>query len=355
MKLSRRGFSAMLILCAAIAGCNNESDKMKTVAPVKVNTLTIGGEDQAGSAISYSGTITANKTIDLSFQVSGTVLNIPVSSGQYVTKGQLIAAVDETVYRNQYNAQQAQANLARENSLRVAEVFKKGSIAEIKMIEAKSNAEQASSAAKATYQNILHARLYAPQSGYIGEKRIESGATAAPGVPVVQLLDISQVKVNIAIPEAEINQFKKGDQAAVTIQALQNLKLEGKVDEVAVSSAQGIPTYTVKVLLSNGNNKLKPGMVCTILFNNKKKDSGKDEAGQEPIVVPVQAVQIDENNVNFVYVTNAEGNKAIRKNVKTGELFNNGIAISSGLQQGEKLIITGYHHLTNDTPIQIVK
>lgn len=368
MKLHLNVSLALSALCLAstFSGCHNE-DKSKAVAPVRVTVLTVGGDKSSGSAISYSGTIIASKTIDLSFQVSGTVMSIPVETGQFVKKGQLIVQIDETVYRNQYNAQLAQANLAKENYQRIAEVFKKGSIAEIKMIEARANFGQASSAAKATYQNILHTRLYASQSGYIGDKKIEAGATAGPGVPIVQLLDISPVKVNVAIPESEINNFKKGDKANVTVQALQNKQIAGVVDEVAVISAQGIPTYTVKVSLPNQGNQLKPGMVCTILFNEKlgtKGDStqaraienaGTEGSAEGSIVIPVQSVQIDENNRNFVFVCNAQGSKAVRRDIVTGDLFNNGVSVVSGLHKGEQLIISGYHKLTNDTPIQIVK
>jgi len=381
MKLHLNVSLALLALClaSAFSGCHNE-DKPKAVAPVRVTVLTVG-DKSSGSAISYSGTIIASKTIDLSFQVSGTVMSIPVETGQFVKKGQLIAQIDETVYRNQYNAQLAQANLAKENYQRIAEVFKKGSIAEIKMIEARANFMQASSAAKATYQNILHTRLYASQSGYIGDKKIEAGATAGPGVPIVQLLNISPVKVNVAIPESEINSFKKGDKANVTVQALQNKQIAGVVDEVAVISAQGIPTYTVKVSLPNQGNQLKPGMVCTILFKEKmgaKGNSaptmgtenaeeenvgntehigktGSEASANGSIVIPVQSVQIDENNRNFVFIGNAQGNKAIRKDIVTGDLFNNGVSVVSGLHKGDRLIVSGYHKLTNDTPIQIVK
>lgn len=348
MKLHHLHLMIGLLTGLVSTGCGGREESGRANLPVNVKVQSLSSSNTAGN-VAYEGTITASKTIDLSFQVAGTILEFPVSTGQLVSKGQLIAAVDETTYRSQYNAQQAQAQLAKENYQRVSEVFRKGSVAEIKMLEAKSQYEQAAAAAKAVFQNIRHARLYAPQAGYIGVKRMETGATAGPGVPIVQLLDIASVNISFTVPENEINAYKKGEPASVTVEALGGKMINGTVDEVGILSLQGNPSYVVKVKLSNTDRSLKPGMLAKVSF--PKKNVKHTDA----ILLPADVVQVDEKGHNFVYIADPAGKKAIRKNVSTGQLINNSIAITEGLNGTENLIISGYHKLDDQSPIEIVK
>lgn len=337
-----------------ITGCSSNT-KLKTgpdTLTVKVFNLS-ADTATTNNGIVYDGTLEAEKTIDLSFQVSGTIVSFPFKTGDYVNKGQLVASIDETTYRSQYNAQLAQAKLANENYTRINEVFKKGSVAEIKMLEAKSNYEQATAAARATYQNIVHTRLYAPVSGYIGNKMAEAGAVAGPAQPVLQLLDTRSVKVLVAVPENEVNRYQAGTAATIKIDALGNQPLQGKVAEVGVTALNGSANYNVKIAIPNTGLKLRPGMLCKVTFAAAAKKTTAP-AGAKEIIVPVEAVQVDEKGNNFLYIINAQ-HKAVRKEVTTGQLYNNGIAIQSGLSGNEQVITSGYQKLADQTPVIVSK
>ena len=335
-----------IALSLLVTGCQEKSSvKEQSKVAVKVTLLRQGSDPL--HAIGYSGTLDANTAVNLSFQVSGTILNIPVEMGDYVKKGQLIAQIDPTTYQNQYNAAKAQAELARENYQRILEVYKKGSIAEIKMLEAKYNYEQANSQAKAAYQNLEHTRIIAPFSGFVGSKNLSSGDLANPGQIVLQLLDITTVKASVTIPNDEINKYKKGDSAIITVDSFKIEKFEGFVDEVSVISNPGNPAYALKVNIPNPDRQLKPGMVCNVYLANAS-------TAKPILIVPVQSIQIDEKGNHFAYIADDSGT-ATRKEVTTGTLYKNGIEVSSGLQNGDKLIISGYHKLTDGTPISIVE
>ncbi|OKS86027.1 efflux RND transporter periplasmic adaptor subunit [Mucilaginibacter polytrichastri] len=344
--------SSLLLL--SIASCSGNKEQSKNPDTIRVEAIRLNTASTVeNNQIVYNGTLQADKAVDLSFQVSGTINSFPVKTGDYVKKGQLVGTVDETTYRNQYNAQLAQAKLAEENYKRTLAVFEKGSVAEIKMLEAKANYEQASSSARATYQNIAHTRLYAPQSGFIGEKRTEAGAIAAPGQPVAQLLDTHSVDVLVAVPENEINRYKAGSPALVKIDASGSQPLEGRISEVGVLALNNSANYNVKVKLDNAGRELRPGMLCKVTFPVGTVGSAAQKGNNE-IVVPLEAVQVDESGHNFVYVVTS-GNKAQRKQVQTGALYNNGMAISSGLTGNEQLITSGFQKLTDQSPVTLIK
>ena len=344
--------AVLTALC--VTGCSSKTKFKPGPDTLAVKVFNLSADASAiNDRIVYDGTLEAEKTIDLSFQVSGTILSFPLKTGDFVKKGQLVGSVDETTYRNQYNAQLAQAKLANENYTRINEVFKKGSVAEIKMLEAKSNYEQATSAARATYQNIAHTHLYAPVSGYIDNKMAEAGAVANPGQPVLQLLDTRLVNVLVAVPESEVNQYKAGTPASIKIDALGDRPLQGKVTEVGVIALNGSANYNLKIALSNISSQLRPGMLCKVSFDLAgKKGNTLVNAGE--IIVPVQAVQVDEKGTNFLYIMSAQ-NKAVRKDVITGQLYSNGIAIRSGLSGNEQVIASGYQKLADQTPVIVSK
>jgi membrane fusion protein (multidrug efflux system) len=343
-----------ILLSLWITGCSNDTKLKSGPDTLAVTAVNLTTETPAGnSSIVYDGTLEAKQTIDLSFQVSGTILSFPVKTGDYVKKGQLVAAVDETTYRNQYNAQLSQAQLAKENYTRISEVFKKGSVAEIKMLEAKSNYEQATSAARATFQNIAHTHLYAPSNGYVGNKMAEAGAVANPGQPVLQLLDTRSVKVLVAVPENEINKYKTGTPATIKIDALGDQTLQGKVSEVGVIALNGSANYNLKIALPNQNLMLRPGMLCKVSFNPSDQKAGNTTETKE-IIVPIQTVQVDEKGTNFLYIIN-EQNKAVRINVTTGQLYTDGVTIKSGLSGKERVITSGYQKLADQTPVIVRK
>lgn len=348
-------YKQLLIIAVAfisITSCKKEA-KTKPVIPTEVKVITVGKtEDQLFQNIGYSGVITANKTINLTFQVSGTVERIPVQMGEYIKKGALIAAIDGTTYKSQYQAQYAQVELAKENYERILTVYEKGSIAEIRMIEARSKYNQAQAAAGATYQNLKHTKIVAPISGYIGDKMMEMGDVANPGQPVVQLLDIATVKVAVPIPDNEINNYQSGNKAVVRIDALDGEEFQGTVDEVSVISSSGNPTYTANVNIDNTDRRIKPGMTCTIVIEGNE-DKPETEIPLQ-FVVPIESVYVNEKNQNFIYVVDTLANKAISRAVVTGKLYDNGIAITQGLKKGEKIVVSGYHKLTNNSPVKIL-
>ena len=339
---------SIVFLVLLTISCGNE-EKPKVNKTIKVEVMNVGlNTNNSQTKVAYNGTIEADVAIKSSFQVSGNVVHVPVSIGDFVKKNQLIAQIDATIYSSQYEQQLAQVRLAKENYERINNVFQKGSIAEIRMLEARSQYEQAQAAAKMTYENVRHAKLYAPMDGYVSDKMMDVGDLAQPGQPVVEIVNINAVKAVFPIPDGEINSITKGDSANVNLPTLDKSVI-GIVDEVSIQSNQGSPVYTAYVKLNNPDKQIKPGMTCNVRLQDKV-DQNKNV--KEVIVIPSESIAVTEDGKQYVYIV--DNGIAERKYIETGELYDSGIVVKKGLAKGDHLIISGYHKLTQSTPVEIV-
>jgi len=339
-----------LIFLSLLASCGGkEASKAPPVREtIPVRVLRAGAETTASQPVQYSGTVAEGSGTTASFQVGGTITELPIEAGQRVRKGQLLAAIDATTYREQYNAQLAQQRLAEDTYRRVKQVFDQGSIAETKLVQARQQAEQARASALASYQNVAHTRLYAPIAGYIGSKQVDAGAVASPGTPVATIVQLREVKVNVAVPEADINRLKPGDPATVRVPSLGNTPLTGRIDVVSpVADAQS-HTFQVSVLLPNPGVQLKPSMTAQVSFGPAAYRTGS-AAG---LVLPLRAVQIDERGRHFVYLV--QGSTARWHEVQTGDLVGDGLAVTSGLTTQDQVVVDGYHKLYDQAPVKVL-
>lgn len=331
------------------SGCTSRNEKAYTAdanQTVKVKVQPIGISSESTEQ-PYIGTIEEFQSVPLSFLISGTVKKVLADEGQYVEKGQLLAVLNNESYQNAWQIALSKEEQAQDAYNRMEPVYKKGSLPEIKYIEIKTGLNQARSMAAIAKKNLNDCNLYAPESGMIGKRMIEPGMSMIPGSTVLQLVKIEKVKVKIPVPESEIAGIAKGQKAALTVSALNNQKFEGTITEIGVLSNVLSHTYTVKVELENPGKVMKPGMVCKVsLYHSTAPDR---------IVVPASAVQVGGDGARYVFVADAQNQKALTKPVVTGSFVSNGIMIKEGLSSGDLLIIEGYQKLNGNSTIQIIK
>ena len=353
--------SSVFLLAGALlaASCGSKKPTEEQAPParmaVPVRVQQAGGASSAGTggaaaAPQYSGTVAEGSGATLSFQVGGTITQLPIEEGQRVRRGQLIAAVDPTTYRAQYAAQLAQAQLAEDTYRRVNEVYQQGSIAETKLVQARQQAEQARASARAAYQQVAHARLSAPFDGYIGTKQADLGAVASPGAPIATLVQLRQVKVSVAVPEAEINRLRPGDRATVRVGAATDAPLTGRIDDISPVANEQTHAFTVNVLVDNPGLRLKPRMTAQVAFTQAA--TRQAATGPVPLVLPLRAVQVDERNRHFVYLV--RGNAVRWHEVQTGDLVGDGLAVTGGLSPQDQVVVDGYQKLYDQAPIKVI-
>ena len=273
----------------------------------------------------------------------GVVRRVLVNEGQMVSKGQLIAEMDDTQARNLLSGAEAQMAQANDALERYKMLHDAGSLPEVQWVEIQSKVAQAKAQLELSRKNLADCRLVAPVSGVIGRKMVGAGETAMPSQAVVNILDISSVKVKVSIPESEIGDISTNTSSLMKVEAI-NSCFSGGVIEKGVQADALTHTYDIRIQVANGERKLLPGMVASVQFTEVQSQS----AGQ--LSVPVTAVQRKADGSLFVW-TVGNDSTAHRTTVTTGETIGNRIAITDGITEGARVVIEGYQKLSENTKV----
>lgn len=342
----KRTIFVIAILSMLIYGCSGkEESKGKSEArqePVKVEVAK-AEVVRENKVLEYSGTVEAMQTIPLSFESIGRVDAVYVDEGDFVDKGQLLARVERGSLESSYKGALAKYEQAVDAQNRLKSVYEKGSLPEIKWVEVNTQVAQAKAMLDVTQRNLENCEMTAPTSGIIGSRNIEPGMTAMQVQSPLEIVKIDEVLVKISVPENEIGYMKKGMEATIIVGALQNQKYTGVIEKVGVVAHVLSRTYAVKVRVENKDMKLKPGMVCevTILFPKT----------EEKLLVPYSSVEKDATYQEYVYVADKSSGLAERRYVEIDDFVDEQIAIKSGLNSGELVVVAGNQKITDGTPV----
>ncbi len=317
-----------------IISCNDKKAENNVVVKTpKVEVIEIASNTE-NEALKYSGTIEADNTVSVGFMASGRVNNVLVQEGDKVQKGQLLATIDPTSYKNAFDIANAGLELANDNYNRLEELYNKGSLPERDFIQIKVGLAQAKANKNIAEKNLSDTKLYAPFTGMITAKSTEIGGLASPGVPAFTIMKTDKVYAKASISESEISKLKIGADATIEIPSL-NKSVVGKVTIVNLSADVATRTFNVKVRLENPYNELLPGMISNIkIVTNNTKNI---------VTIPAKVVVRDINNITYAFVV--ENNKAIKKRVSLGNFKGNEVIVLDGIYNGDKVITKGYTNI----------
>ncbi len=335
---------ALLCIACLLSRCSDGSaDATRSPDPIAVDVIRPLPLDASGS-IAWSGTMEASESIPLTFGVVGTVARVLVHEGDAVQRGRVLAMLDTTNLRHMLDMAVATEAQAADACSRLQPMFRNGTLPEIKMIEAESNLARARAAVVIARKNLQDCFLTAPASGVIGMRSVEPGMSALPNVTSITIVRMYKVLARISVSEQEISGMRAGLPATVQIGALGDAALPGTIAEVGVLADPVAHTYPVKIALPNDDGRIRPGMICRVQIPTA--------ATGTMLVVPVDAMLVDETGRQYVFV--ADGERALRRNVVTAGFAERGIAIRSGLTSADRVIVSGRHKLTDHAPIRVV-
>ena len=331
----------MLLGVMLICSCTSKKEQ-ETKAPTRVKTQVVS-PGMVDNAQTYVGIVEEREATAVSFTGMGVVKRMLVNEGQTVSKGQLIAEMDDTQARNLLTGAEAQMTQANDALARYKMLHDNGSLPEVQWVEIQSKVAQAKSQLEVSKKNLADCRLTAPVSGIIGKKLIGTGETALPSQAVVSILDISTVKVKVAVPEAEIGGLNATTPTNISVEAI-NGSFQGGRIEKGVQADALTHTYDIRINVANGDRKLLPGMVASVRFVS----DGSQAIGSK--MVPVTAVQKKSDGSLFVWTVDKDST-AHHTTVTIGQTQGNYVRVIDGLSIGDRIATEGYQKLSEGTKV----
>ena len=332
----------LMLLSVILIGSCGEKKEQNAKAPTRVKTqvVTPGMLDNAQT---YVGIVEEHEATAVSFTGMGVVKRMLVNEGQAVSAGQLIAEMDDTQARNMLSGAEAQMIQANDALERYKMLHDNGSLPEVKWVEVQSKVAQAQSQLEVAKKNLADCKLTAPVSGIIGKKLIGAGETALPSQAVVSILDISTVKVKVAVPEAEVGGINATTPTSILVEAINGSYQGGKIEKGVQADAL-THTYDIRINVANGDRKLLPGMVANVRFVSE----GSQAIGSK--MIPVTAVQKKSDGSLFVW-TVGKDSTAHRTTVTIGQTQGNYVSVIDGLGIGDRIATEGYQKLSENTKV----
>lgn len=312
----------------------NERVKDVSVAPLLASTFK--------HFVELQGTIDAKNNVQVSPKSGGVVTSVFVKEGDQVRAGQAIAKVDDQLLRESMSELKTQLSLVNTIYEKQASLWKQQIGTEIQYLQAKNNKESLERRMSTLNAQLSQSTVTAPISGVVDQVMIKIGQSAAPGMPLVRIVNLSQLKVVAKVSDTYSGSVRKGDLVLIEFPDLKKT-LNSRISFVATTVDPLSRTFTIEAPLPS-DNALKPNMLARIKIN--------DETKANAIVINQNLIQSTENG-QLVYVAVNEGGKKVAKarTVKTGQSYGGQIAVTQGLQAGDQLVTAGYQDLVDGQAI----
>ncbi|MGQ1889363.1 efflux RND transporter periplasmic adaptor subunit [Thermophagus sp. OGC60D27] len=255
------------------------------------------------NTVTATGTVEPIDQVEVGTQVSGVIQSIFVDYNDKVTKGQLIAQIDESALRA--SLLQRKASLASAKSEleyqektfnRIKMLYEKEMVSESEYDEAKylyskakASVESLESEVEQAQVNLSYARIYSPIDGVVLSKSVEEGQTVAASFSTPTLFviarDLTRMQVEADVDEADIGQVTEGQRVTFTVDAFPDQVFVGEVTQVRLEAVveSNVVTYTVIIDAPNPDLKLKPGLTAEVTIITKE--------ASDVTVVPAAAFQ----------------------------------------------------------------
>ena len=311
--------------------------KTKDVAVTEVKTK------QFDHYVQTQGRVEAEDNISVSAQSPGVVTAVYVNEGQQVSKGQVLAQIDNAVILSSIESMKSQLDLAKSVYERKKNLWDQKIGTEVQYLQAKTNKETLERQIQSLHEQNEMLRIKSPINGTVDEVTAKIGEAVSPGLPAFRVVNTSDLKLTANVSEAFVTDIKKGNKVVVTIPELKK-DLESKVTFVGRTIDPLSRTFMVEVALPSEPN-LRPNMsgVIKVVFHTEPA----------AIAVPINVVQ-DINGEKIVFVAESNGKNTIaRKKVVSVEGVYGGQAQVSGLNAGDKVVTFGYQGLNDGEFLKI--
>ncbi|HPI92969.1 MAG TPA: efflux RND transporter periplasmic adaptor subunit [Deltaproteobacteria bacterium] len=350
---------AGLFIAAALfaPGCSQKAEEKKAEKIVNVKVMTVKKET-VRPYIETVGSLEPNEAVIVSSEVDGILREILVDEGARVTKGMVLAKVNDTDFRLGVQASSAALKQARANLENAETMFKRMDAlygqkvvskqeydnALTRLDVARQDEDRASAALSLAQERLDKAIIRSPLNGAVKQKTATAGDFIGAGRPVMVVISIDPLKLSFSVAEKDIGILKIGQDVVFRVDPFPSREFSGTLTVIYPSLDEKSRMLKAEAEVPNRAGELKAG-----IFSRVKLYTGKP---RQTVVIPITSI-LYEGTKTRVFV--AENDLASERAVKVGGKYGEMMEVIEGLQENERLVVVGQNVLTDGVKIHAVK
>ena len=289
------------------------------------------------SYIEAQANLKTRKNILILPEFQGTLEKIYVDEGQNVSKGKLLAEINDSGLKDQLDQLIIQRDFAKENYERIQRLWENNIGSEIQFLKSKSDFESIQKGVDQMRDMLSKTKIYAPFTGVVDEIIANQGSNLIPGVTnILRLVNLDDVYAEAFVSEKYISSISNGTEALVKIPLL-NKEIQSEVTQTGNFIDPNNRTFRIEIPVDNNDRRIKQNLDAKILINTYKKDNA--------VVVPLRIIREDAEGNNYIYVMDEDKKDGVyitRKAViKIGNKSNTDAEVIEGLNFGEIIVLEG--------------
>lgn len=333
----------VLLLLGACNGPSQQDAKAPRGKPAILVETAVAEARDVQRQIVRNGSLRALRAVQLSLQQEGVLLELPFHEGDHVTKGELLARLDDTLLRAQLKKAQAQRHQAEQDLSRLKRLKNSRVVSEDELARAVTALDVTRADEEELQIRLQQTRLLAPFDGIISERLAEPGDTVPRLGHLLSMIDTSSLTTELKLSELVIAGLQQGEAVSLTIDALGPQAFNGTIQRihplVDESTRQGI----IEVMLTPPPEGAMPGQLCRVTLPLRNSNR---------LLIPYNALRRDTRG-EYLFVVGKD-KRVERRSVVSGLHFEEMVELLSGLQPGERIVTRGFLGLGEGSPVELV-
>ena len=338
------------VIQSKIKQLDDAISKIDTVKNVPLITTFTAKQEVFKHMLEIQGNVTTKNLLVITPEYNGILTNVYVKEGQKVSKGQILAKIDDGGLSQQLSQLQIQADLGKTTFERQKRLWEQNIGSEIQYLQAKSTYESQVEAINQLKQQIAKTTVRAPFSGTIDDVITEQGSVVGAGqTPLIRIVNLNNMYIETDVPESYITDVTKGKHVTVEFPVL------GKTIETEVRQASDYinpanRTFKVEVGIPNSNKSIKPNLTAKLKIN--------DYTNEKALLVPQSIISENAEGEQYVYVVNNKNSNkegtASRVIIKTGKTQGDVIEVLEGIESGTEIIQEGARSVKDGQAVKVI-
>ncbi|TFL13322.1 efflux RND transporter periplasmic adaptor subunit [Pusillimonas caeni] len=288
------------------------------------------------------GTLRSKDSVVLRSEITGRITEINIEEGGKVKRGDVVVRLDDSVAKAQVQQAQASLALAVSQDRRAGELTRQGFISKQARDEAASQLQVQRAALALAKAQLQKTAIVAPFDGLIGLRNVSVGDYVGPGDVLVPIESVDPLQVDFRIPEQYLSLVHPGLKLRLRFDALPGQVREGEVGAVSPSIDVGGRSILLRANVGNADDALRPGMFARVDLQF---------ADDQVLTIPETAL-VPSGEERYVYRV-ADG-KAERLAVRIGQRRGGRIEVTSGLSQGDEVVVAGLQKVIDGAPVKVI-